>query len=133
MPPSGHTLPSLFVLLSAGLTAAAAMAEVLRLQKMRMMMCFHGSSDQQRHHSRPESENEDTGSIPSVYSNLTLEQIKGQHQSLNLCSLSRRQRRILGKGAAAPLSSPLSCSASCWFGIPTFQHFAAAELPVSQP
>uniref|UniRef100_A0A3Q4IBW6 SKI/SNO/DAC domain-containing protein n=1 Tax=Neolamprologus brichardi TaxID=32507 RepID=A0A3Q4IBW6_NEOBR len=59
-PPSGHTLPSLFVLLSAGLTAAAAMAEILRLQKMRMMMRFHGSSDQQRHHSRPESENEDT-------------------------------------------------------------------------
>ncbi len=46
--------------LSAGLTAAA-MAEALKLQKMRMLMGFHGNSDQQRHHNGAESENDDTG------------------------------------------------------------------------
>ncbi|XP_073334993.1 dachshund homolog 1-like [Pagrus major] len=51
-------------LFSAGLTAAA-MAEALKLQKMRMMMGFHGNSDQQRHHNGERtmspSENDDTG------------------------------------------------------------------------
>ncbi|XP_070712150.1 dachshund homolog 2-like [Pempheris klunzingeri] len=45
---------------SAGLTAAA-MAEALKLQKVRMMMGFHGNSDQQRHLDGAESENDDTG------------------------------------------------------------------------
>ncbi|XP_026036746.1 dachshund homolog 2-like isoform X1 [Astatotilapia calliptera] len=58
LPP--HSLLSPTLLSQTGLTAAAAMAEILRLQKMRMMMRFHGSSDQQRPYSRPESENEDT-------------------------------------------------------------------------
>uniref|UniRef100_A0A7N8XJN3 Dachshund a n=1 Tax=Mastacembelus armatus TaxID=205130 RepID=A0A7N8XJN3_9TELE len=43
-----------------GLTAAA-MAEALKLQRIRMMMGFHGNSEQQRHHSGAESENDDTG------------------------------------------------------------------------
>ncbi|XP_013120677.1 dachshund homolog 2 isoform X1 [Oreochromis niloticus] len=55
-----RSLLSPTLLSQTGLTAAAAMAEVLRLQKMRMMMRFHGSSVQQRHHIRAESENEDT-------------------------------------------------------------------------
>ncbi|XP_036976727.1 dachshund a isoform X3 [Acanthopagrus latus] len=50
-------------LFSTGLTAAA-MAEALKLQKMRMMMGFHGNSDQQRHHNGERtmspSENDDT-------------------------------------------------------------------------
>lgn len=48
------------MLLSAGLTAAA-MAEALKLQKMRMMMGFHSNRNQQRHHNVAESENDDTG------------------------------------------------------------------------
>ncbi|XP_030294248.1 dachshund homolog 2-like isoform X1 [Sparus aurata] len=51
-------------LFSTGLTAAA-MAEALKLQKMRMMMGFHGNSDQQRHHNGERTmsplENDDTG------------------------------------------------------------------------
>lgn len=45
--------------LSAGLTAA--MAEALKLQKMRMMMGFHGNSDQHRHRNGAESDNDETG------------------------------------------------------------------------
>uniref|UniRef100_A0A3Q0SVG2 Dachshund family transcription factor 2 n=1 Tax=Amphilophus citrinellus TaxID=61819 RepID=A0A3Q0SVG2_AMPCI len=62
-----HSLLSPTLLSQTGLTAAA-MAEALKLQKMRMLMRFHGSSDQQRHHSGAESENDDTGLIPSVCS-----------------------------------------------------------------
>ncbi|XP_030602081.1 dachshund homolog 2-like [Archocentrus centrarchus] len=54
-----HSLLSPTLLSQRGLTAAA-MAEALKLQKMRMLMRFHGSSDQQRHHSGAESENDDT-------------------------------------------------------------------------
>ncbi|XP_070773061.1 dachshund homolog 2-like [Enoplosus armatus] len=53
-----HGLISPALLSQTGLTAAA-MAEALKLQKMRMMMGFHG--DQQRHHNGAESENDDTG------------------------------------------------------------------------
>ncbi|KAI3373357.1 hypothetical protein L3Q82_006661 [Scortum barcoo] len=55
-----HTLISPTLLSQTGLTAAA-MAEALKLQKMRMMMGFHGNSDHQRHHNGAESENDDTG------------------------------------------------------------------------
>ncbi|XP_044078462.1 dachshund a isoform X2 [Siniperca chuatsi] len=55
-----HGLISPALLSQTGLTAAA-MAEALKLQKMRMMMGFHGNSDQQRHHNGAESENDDTG------------------------------------------------------------------------
>ncbi|XP_076606870.1 dachshund homolog 2-like [Chaetodon auriga] len=55
-----HGLISPALLSQTGLTAAA-MAEALKLQKMRMMMGFHGNSDQQRPHNGVESENEDTG------------------------------------------------------------------------
>ncbi|XP_041808648.1 dachshund a [Chelmon rostratus] len=55
-----HGLISPALLSQTGLTAAA-MAEALKLQKMRMMMGFHGNSDQQRLHNEAESENEDTG------------------------------------------------------------------------
>ncbi|XP_035809074.2 dachshund homolog 2-like isoform X2 [Amphiprion ocellaris] len=54
-----HSLLSPALLSQTGLTAA--MAEALKLQKMRMMMGFHGNSDQQRHHSSADSENDDTG------------------------------------------------------------------------
>nr|XP_046266485.1 dachshund a [Scatophagus argus] len=59
-----HGLISPALLSQTGLTAAA-MAEALKLQKMRMMMSFHGNSDQQRHHNSERttspSENDDTG------------------------------------------------------------------------
>uniref|UniRef100_A0A4W6E5R7 SKI/SNO/DAC domain-containing protein n=1 Tax=Lates calcarifer TaxID=8187 RepID=A0A4W6E5R7_LATCA len=55
-----HGLLSPTLLSQTGLTAAA-MAEALKLQKMRMMIGFHGNSDQQRHHNGAESENDDTG------------------------------------------------------------------------
>ncbi|TMS14126.1 dachshund homolog 2 [Larimichthys crocea] len=55
-----HGLISPALLSQTGLTAAA-MAEALKLQKMRMMMGFHGNCDQQRHHNGAESENDDTG------------------------------------------------------------------------
>ncbi|XP_071362677.1 dachshund a isoform X2 [Trachinotus anak] len=55
-----HGLLSPTLLSQTGLTAAA-MAEALKLQKMRMMMGFHGNSDQQRYHNGAESENDDTG------------------------------------------------------------------------
>ncbi|XP_040907955.1 dachshund homolog 2-like isoform X2 [Toxotes jaculatrix] len=55
-----HGLLSPTLLSQTGLTAAA-MAEALKLQKMRMMMGFHGNSDQQRHNNGVESENDDTG------------------------------------------------------------------------
>ncbi|KAM9348476.1 dachshund homolog 2-like [Symphorus nematophorus] len=55
-----HGLISPALLSQTGLTAAA-MAEALKLQKMRMMMGFHGNSDQQRHHNGAESEADDTG------------------------------------------------------------------------
>uniref|UniRef100_A0A3Q2NTK8 Dachshund family transcription factor 2 n=1 Tax=Fundulus heteroclitus TaxID=8078 RepID=A0A3Q2NTK8_FUNHE len=46
--------------LSSGLTAA--MAEALKMHKMRLMMLrFHGNGDQQLQQSEPESENDDTG------------------------------------------------------------------------
>lgn len=49
---------------STGLTAAT-MAEALKLQKMRLMMGFHGNSTHQRQHSGERtmspSENDDTG------------------------------------------------------------------------
>ncbi|XP_045897091.1 dachshund a isoform X2 [Micropterus dolomieu] len=48
------------LLLSAGLTAAA-MAEALKLQKMRMMMGFHGNCDQQQHHNNGAESDNDTG------------------------------------------------------------------------
>ncbi|XP_029028838.1 dachshund a [Betta splendens] len=46
--------------LSAGLTAVA-MAEALKLQKMKMMIGFHSNNDQQQHHNGAEPENVDTG------------------------------------------------------------------------
>ncbi|XP_026214313.1 dachshund homolog 2-like [Anabas testudineus] len=57
-----HGLLSPALLSQTGLTAAA-MAEALKLQKMRMMMGFHSNSNQQRHHNGAEldMENEDTG------------------------------------------------------------------------
>ncbi|XP_072231250.1 dachshund homolog 2-like [Leuresthes tenuis] len=55
--PRGLISPTL--LTQTGLTAA--MAEALKLQKMRMMMRLHGNSDQQRHQKGAESENDDTG------------------------------------------------------------------------
>ncbi|XP_051250755.1 dachshund homolog 2-like isoform X2 [Dicentrarchus labrax] len=54
-----HGLISPALLSKTGLTAA--MAEALKLQKMRMMMGFHGNCDQQRFHNGAESENDDTG------------------------------------------------------------------------
>ncbi|XP_034539825.1 dachshund homolog 2-like [Notolabrus celidotus] len=54
-----HALISPTLLSQTGLTAAA-MAEALKLQKVRMMMGFH-NSDHQRHHNVVESETEDTG------------------------------------------------------------------------
>ncbi|TDH05324.1 hypothetical protein EPR50_G00143670 [Perca flavescens] len=55
-----HGLISPALLTHTGLTAA--MAEALKLQKMRMMMGFHGNSDQQhRQNNGAESENDDTG------------------------------------------------------------------------
>ncbi|XP_078100682.1 dachshund homolog 2-like [Sander vitreus] len=55
-----HGLISPALLTHTGLTAA--MAEALKLQKMRMMMGFHGNSDQQhRQNNGTESENDDTG------------------------------------------------------------------------
>ncbi|XP_041656825.1 dachshund homolog 2-like [Cheilinus undulatus] len=53
-----HGLISPALLSQTGLTAAA-MAEALKLQKMRLMMGFHGNSDQQRNHNGAESENDD--------------------------------------------------------------------------
>ncbi|XP_078143043.1 dachshund homolog 1-like [Centroberyx gerrardi] len=46
---------------SSGLTAAA-MAEAMKLQKMRMMMGFHGNSDLHRQHNGTESENDELNS-----------------------------------------------------------------------
>ncbi|XP_060911766.1 dachshund homolog 2-like isoform X2 [Labrus mixtus] len=54
-----HGLISPALLSQTGLTAAA-MAEALKLQKVRMMMGFHGNNDHQRHHNGVESENGDT-------------------------------------------------------------------------
>ncbi|XP_059208358.1 dachshund homolog 2-like [Centropristis striata] len=54
-----HSLISPALLSQTGLTAAA-MAEALKLQKMRMMMGFHSNSEQQRLHNGGESENDDT-------------------------------------------------------------------------
>ncbi|KAK2827907.1 hypothetical protein Q5P01_018941 [Channa striata] len=54
-----HGLLSPALLSQTGLTAAA-MAEALKLQKMRLMMGFHGNNEHQLHHSGAESENEDT-------------------------------------------------------------------------
>ncbi|XP_047234166.1 dachshund homolog 2-like isoform X3 [Girardinichthys multiradiatus] len=47
------------LLSQTGLTAA--MAEALKMHKMRMMMSFHGNGDQQQQQSEVGSENEDTG------------------------------------------------------------------------
>uniref|UniRef100_UPI0037E76E8E dachshund homolog 2-like n=1 Tax=Semicossyphus pulcher TaxID=241346 RepID=UPI0037E76E8E len=55
-----HGLISPALLSQTGLTAAA-MAEAVKLQKVRMMMGFHCNSDQQRHHNGAESDNDDTG------------------------------------------------------------------------
>ncbi len=66
---------TLMCLLSAGLTAAT-MAEALKLQKMRMMMGFHGNSDQQRHHNGAESENDDTGTSWHHHQSLNLKDVK---------------------------------------------------------
>ncbi|XP_044226088.1 dachshund homolog 2-like [Thunnus albacares] len=55
-----HGLLSPALLSQTGLTAAA-MAEAMKLQKMRMMMGFHGNSDQHRQHNGTESGNDDTG------------------------------------------------------------------------
>ncbi|XP_037604705.1 dachshund homolog 2-like isoform X2 [Sebastes umbrosus] len=55
-----HGLISPALLSQTGLTAAA-MAEALKLQKMRMMMGFHGNSDHLRQHNGADSENDDTG------------------------------------------------------------------------
>ncbi|KAM9332790.1 dachshund homolog 1-like [Pholidichthys leucotaenia] len=55
-----HGLINPTLLPQTGLTAAA-MAEALKLQKMRIMMRFHGNSNQHQHHSGAESENDDTG------------------------------------------------------------------------
>ncbi|KAM6984360.1 dachshund homolog 2-like [Tautogolabrus adspersus] len=52
-----HGLISPTLLSQTGLTA---MAEALKLQKVRMMMGFHGNSDQQRHPNVVELENDDT-------------------------------------------------------------------------
>ncbi|XP_078028835.1 dachshund homolog 1-like [Epinephelus lanceolatus] len=54
-----HGLISPALLSQTGLTAAA-MAEALKLQKMRMMMGFHGNSDQSKQHNGAESDNDDT-------------------------------------------------------------------------
>ncbi|AWO99727.1 putative dachshund -like 2-like [Scophthalmus maximus] len=54
-----HGLLSPALLSQTGLTAA--MAEALKLQKMRMMMGFHGNSDQHRHRNGAESDNDETG------------------------------------------------------------------------
>ncbi|KAL7390384.1 hypothetical protein ABVT39_020184 [Epinephelus coioides] len=54
-----HSLISPALLSQTGLTAAA-MAETLKLQKMRMMMGFHGNSDQSKQHNGAESDNDDT-------------------------------------------------------------------------
>ncbi|KAM4726554.1 dachshund a isoform 2-T2 [Anableps anableps] len=55
--PPGLLSPALWS--QTGVTAA--MAEALKMHKMRMMMCFHGNGDQQRQQSEAESENEDAG------------------------------------------------------------------------
>ncbi|XP_035989050.1 dachshund homolog 2 isoform X2 [Fundulus heteroclitus] len=55
-----HALLSPALLSQTGLTAA--MAEALKMHKMRLMMLrFHGNGDQQLQQSEPESENDDTG------------------------------------------------------------------------
>lgn len=130
---------TLMCLLSAGLTAAA-MAEALKLQKMRMMMGFHGNSDQQRHHNGAESENDDTGTPWHHHQSLNLkDEVTSWNPFLSPLSLSpcppyRRQWRILGEGAAPPLfSSVFSCSASSWFSVSPPQHSAAPQHPIGQP
>ncbi|XP_050924575.1 dachshund homolog 2 isoform X2 [Lates calcarifer] len=65
-----HGLLSPTLLSQTGLTAAA-MAEALKLQKMRMMIGFHGNSDQQRHHNGAESENDDTGTTEIRHHHMT--------------------------------------------------------------
>ncbi|KAM3869028.1 dachshund homolog 2-like [Diretmus argenteus] len=55
------TLLSPTLMSPTGLTAAA-MAEAVKLQKMRMMIGFHGNCDHQRHHNSGESENDDLNS-----------------------------------------------------------------------
>ncbi|CAJ1063199.1 dachshund homolog 2-like [Xyrichtys novacula] len=55
-----HSLINPALLSQTGLTAAAAMAEALKLQKVRMMMGFHSNSNQ-RHPNGAESEPEDAG------------------------------------------------------------------------
>lgn len=131
---SGWTL---MCLLSAGLTAAA-MAEALKLQKMRMMMGFHGNSEQQRHHNGAESENDDTGTswrhhqCLNPTSKLFCVSLSPSLFSYCPCPSScRRQWRIMGEGAAPPLSSPLlSCSASFWFSISPPQHSTAPQCAI---
>ncbi|KAM6912113.1 dachshund a [Lycodopsis pacificus] len=54
-----HCLISPALLSQTGVTQA--MVEALKLQKMRMMMGFHGNSDLHRQHNGAESENDDTG------------------------------------------------------------------------
>ncbi|XP_068565404.1 dachshund a [Cebidichthys violaceus] len=54
-----HGLISPALLSQTGVTQA--MVEALKLQKMRMMMGFHGNSDLHRQHNGAESENDDTG------------------------------------------------------------------------
>ncbi|CAK6982792.1 dachshund homolog 2-like [Scomber scombrus] len=55
-----HGLLSPALLSQTGLTAAT-MAEVMKLQKVRMMMGFHGNGDQHRQHNGAESGSEETG------------------------------------------------------------------------
>ncbi|KAM7397391.1 hypothetical protein PAMA_005611 [Pampus argenteus] len=55
-----HGLLSPALLSQTGLSAAA-MAEAIKLQKMRMMMGFHLNGNQHRQHNGTESENDDTG------------------------------------------------------------------------
>ncbi|KAM6907157.1 dachshund homolog 1-like [Xenentodon cancila] len=54
-----HNLLSPALLPQTGLTGAAAMVEALKLQKMRMMMHFHGSSNHQQHQQQLEMEDDD--------------------------------------------------------------------------
>ncbi|XP_037830348.1 dachshund homolog 2-like, partial [Kryptolebias marmoratus] len=62
-----HDLLSPTLISQTGL--AAAMTEALEMHKMRMMMRFHGNSDQQQQHSGAESENDDAGLVPLIVKN----------------------------------------------------------------
>ncbi|XP_068187811.1 dachshund a [Antennarius striatus] len=112
--------------LSAGLTAVT-MAEALKLQKMRMMMGFHGNTDQLQHHNGERtmspSENDDTGlsdlpfmvmphpllpvGLPPASVAMAMNQMSQLSSLASMAAVSQVQQE---ESKDSPLRSPSPCS-----------------------